>query len=1430
MAQTKSGFITLTDISDGEQGLDGAPGQSEITVYQNGADQPDFPVGGDENTAPTGWTFDPEESETQRFKSVARFPDGNTVFTPEVSEITFSGTTGEAVVVLEETEVTELGITGSTSGGAPDAATAEVTEITFSGTSANTDGGAPSFALEGGTSGVFFDSVNFGSGGSFPAWVAVGASGAIYTTPDLDLNGTSTWTAATVPNTRRVHDVAYDGVGRWLAVCAATGGVTQIWTATNPAGTWVQAGLTGLDSTDEGDEQMNGVTYGEDRWIVVGRDATILTAVDPTLDTDPMVADSWRIVTRAIQGDPHEGFSSQGREFRKVAWNGKTGTDALYTVVGQNDTGGSAPTNVGLLVTANDPTSVGGSGWVMNTGHAFAGHFNDVAFATNSAGDEHWVISTGTSGVFSSVFVVEDPSVTTTSVWDDRLYGSNVGSDMRDITFHNNQWYVGSGSNTQSFMIGTYDTPSDPNGLSWSTGNTIGTTGQLRGVHSNGTDLVFGTANGVYLGSFPSSVGSMLTLIGDISNFPNDNTVMVELGNELSGAALRNDTVTRINDIVADTMDNRIAGLTASAGGADQEMNLTATVGIKTNMLTEIDTGATSSVTSTTEGTDTGGATNQQSNITITGVSGGPFTGITDRAPTLLDKTIMKVGFGDNTWVAVGEPAGASSDGAGTLLTATDPDGTWTPNTSSPVDAATLNDVAYDGTEFWLAVGSNISGDATIITASNPIGTWSDTMQTTVTGDANSITYIDDLSLWILTASSGIWTSTDRVAWTQQVSGNEFFTLEYDADNGLLIAAGEMGLMRSSTTGTSWSTVSSGFNNTTTIRAVGYHIGTWVAVGDSDTISRSTNGTSWNLGTATGTGNNLTGVAFTIDRWLLCTGSGNLRESSDDGVNWTLNLSTGLSTPLRLVSYEGDRLIIVGGTNNSDGLIFTPTDQPTVFTIDGDDSHFSDPIEITFTVGLDGEEMAQQVFNSLDGNANLTNVSVIQLNNTLQIDLTTSGARDPLSLPQLTGGTASIAIVRQEGADSTTIFSTYTITADSAHHSPSTFTGPFDGGTTAAQALVIIRNLFTGVTPEIGGYTAATISGTTFTVTSTTPGAEDDLVFTITDGTKDGVVEGNLVESRDVTNDGVDPSTTGGPDDWTTVINRTTYTGVFPTALGGSGQALEQATQLNALVVADPVFTAARVGITNVLRITARDNGNQYDTTTSITRGEGSTSNATPPVVITDGIVNPDWSQPVQDGFRGGLGLRGAGRHDRNFTVTTAVAPDVVSTVFNEAARCAVAGGYPFNTTLNVVDCRPVDDVNSTIAVPLAEPVEGDVVVLTVTESDGGTATRGAIHDGTGIANDDWVPFAVQIDGNLLVDGTIVTDKLAAGAVDATKIAAGAITIGAVTTSGVPNLSPEDVGAGSGGTSGERMVITGSRIQIFDDSGVLRVVLGDLDP
>ena len=60
-------------------------------------------------------------------------------------------------------------------------------------------------------------------------------------------------------------------------------------------------------------------------------------------------------------------------------------------------------------------------------------------------------------------------------------------------------------------------------------------------------------------------------------------------------------------------------------------------------------------------------------------------------------------------------------------------------------------------------------------------------------------------------------------------------------------------------------------------------------------------------------------------------------------------------------------------------------------------------------------------------------------------------------------------------------------------------------------------------------------------------------------------------------------------------------------------------------------------------------------------------------------------------------------------------------------------------------------------------PIGGDTVVATYQDSNeapGNTTTLAALHDGTGIANDDWTAFELVIDGDLLVQGTVVAEAL----------------------------------------------------------------------
>ena len=130
----------------------------------------------------------------------------------------------------------------------------------------------------------------------------------------------------------------------------------------------------------------------------------------------------------------------------------------------------------------------------------------------------------------------------------------------------------------------------------------------------------------------------------------------------------------------------------------------------------------------------------------------------------------------------------------------------------------------------------------------------------------------------------------------------------------------------------------------------------------------------------------------------------------------------------------------------------------------------------------------------------------------------------------------------------------------------------------------------------------------------------------------------------------------------------------------------------------------------------------------------------------------------------------------------------------------------------------------------------GTAVVITY--SDG--KLQGLLKNVSGVAT--WVSAPNFIEGDLLVDGTINSDqittnaivasKIATNAITATKIVSSAITAdkiasGAVTSTKV-SLVPSDVGAGAAGTSGERLVISSNRIDIYDASNNLRIRLGEL--
>jgi hypothetical protein len=76
-------------------------------------------------------------------------------------------------------------------------------------------------------------------------------------------------------------------------------------------------------------------------------------------------------------------------------------------------------------------------------------------------------------------------------------------------------------------------------------------------------------------------------------------------------------------------------------------------------------------------------------------------------------------------------------------------------------------------------------------------------------------------------------------------------------------------------------------------------------------------------------------------------------------------------------------------------------------------------------------------------------------------------------------------------------------------------------------------------------------------------------------------------------------------------------------------------------------------------------------------------------------------------------------------------------------------------------------------------------------------------------------------------DNSVTTDKLVASAVVASKIAAGAVTADKINVSELSAITAV-IGTFASANTGERVVITDDKIEVYDASNVLRVRIGNL--
>jgi hypothetical protein len=86
---------------------------------------------------------------------------------------------------------------------------------------------------------------------------------------------------------------------------------------------------------------------------------------------------------------------------------------------------------------------------------------------------------------------------------------------------------------------------------------------------------------------------------------------------------------------------------------------------------------------------------------------------------------------------------------------------------------------------------------------------------------------------------------------------------------------------------------------------------------------------------------------------------------------------------------------------------------------------------------------------------------------------------------------------------------------------------------------------------------------------------------------------------------------------------------------------------------------------------------------------------------------------------------------------------------------------------------------------------------------------------------------ANSVTATVINTDAVTTNKIAAGAIVTNKIAAGAVTADKITVSELSAITGV-IGTFSSAVSGERVVITDDKIEVYDASNVLRVRIGNL--
>lgn len=219
----------------------------------------------------------------------------------------------------------------------------------------------------------------------------------------------------------------------------------------------------------------------------------------------------------------------------------------------------------------------------------------------------------------------------------------------------------------------------------------------------------------------------------------------------------------------------------------------------------------------------------------------------------------------------------------------------------------------------WVSCGAG----GTVVTATNPSGTW--TLQSSgVVANLNEVSIFNN-AIYVVGDSQTLLTSTNGTTYTSLTAGVTGNLIGIAASPTTLLITGQLGAMASSTNGT---TFTSRTNNGQTLNGIAFGAGKFVSVGNT------ANGSGY-IATIDADGTvtrrvsnrttNLNNVRF-LGAQFLATGLGSTISTSTDGLTWT-SRATGSIDPFD-VAYSGSLYVAVGA-GGGQGRVSTSVDGAT---------------------------------------------------------------------------------------------------------------------------------------------------------------------------------------------------------------------------------------------------------------------------------------------------------------------------------------------------------------------------------------------------------------------------------------------------------------------------------------------------------------------